>query len=661
MSDGIRLRILVVGVVVVSLFAALFARLWFLQVINEQEYAAAAEGNRVRTVPEEAPRGRILDRRGRILVDNRTANVVAVSRSLVGEERGEREAVIANLSDILRIPVEELNDRLEDFRYADFRPIPVATEVPESTLVAIREREDELPGVEATQTAVRVYPHNVTASHVLGYVGEINDQELEDRRDEGYRLGSEIGKVGVERAYETDLRGTPGVEFFEVDRTGDVIRPLGVREPQQGHDVQLGVDLDVQRAAENALQDYIELARENGTPATGGAVVAMDVTDGSIVTMASYPTFDPSNFIHGITNDLWEELNDPENNLPLNNRAIQGLYPAASTFKIITALAGLRADTIDLGTTIEDRGSVEIGDRIFRNAGGRSYGTLGLSRALTVSSDVFFYTVAKRIDDLPRGEDEAIQETARLFGFGEPTGVELPFEQEGRVPDEDWKRRVNAANAEAFPEGRWFTGDTINLSIGQGDLLVTPLQLATAYSALANGGTVWRPHIGARIIDRFGSVVREVDSQAVREVPISPDARSTMLTGLRGVTANEEGTAHAAFAGYSGPAVAGKTGTGEIRGSEDLSLFVGLVPADAPRYAVVAVVEEGGFGSAIAAPIVRRVIDAINATESNDDLPPVGTLIAPTPTTTETEADGSEPVTPSTAVAPREPEGVVGE
>lgn len=657
MSDGIRLRILVVGVVVVSLFAALFARLWFLQVINDQEYAAAAEGNRVRTVPEEAPRGRILDRRGRILVDNRTANVVAVSRSLVGEER---EAVIANLSAILRMPVAELNDRLEDFRYADFRPIPVATEVPESTLVAIREREDALPGVEATQEAVRVYPHNVTASHVLGHVGEINDQELEDRRDEGYRLGSEIGKVGVERAYETDLRGTPGVEFFEVDRAGDVIRSLGVREPQQGHDVQLGADLDVQRAAENALQDYIELARDNDLPATGGAVVAMDVTDGSIVSMASYPTFDPSNFIHGITNDLWEELNNPENNLPLNNRAIQGLYPAASTFKVVTALAGLRSGAIDLGTTVEDNGSIEIGGQLFRNAGQRAYGTVGLRRALTVSSDVFFYTVGKRIDDLPNVEDEAIQETARLFGFGEPTGVELPFEQEGRVPDEDWKRRVNAANPEAFPHGNWFTGDTINLSIGQGDLLITPLQLATAYSALANGGTVWRPHVGVRVVDRFGSVVREVDAQAVREVPISPEARNTILAGLRGVTANDGGTAHAAFAGYSGPPVAGKTGTGQIFGSEDLSLFVGMVPADSPRYAVVAVVEEGGAGSALAAPIVRQVIEAINQTESNEDLPPIGTLIAPTPTTTETEADSGGPVTPSTAVPPREPEGVVG-
>ncbi len=649
MRDGNRLRILVIGVVTLSLFSVLFARLWYLQVISGEEYAAAAEGNRVRTVPRQAPRGRILDQRGRVLVENRVSNVVAVSRSLAGEERSR---VLDKLSQLLKIPVDEIEERLEDFRFADFRPIPVATDVDEATLLAIREREDQLPGVEARQVAIREYPHGRLAAHVLGYVGEINDQELEERQQEEYRLGDEIGKVGVERAYETDLRGTPGVEFWEVDRRGEVIRSLGEREPQQGNDVQLGLDLDVQAAAEESLRRWIEVARDRGRAAPAGAVVALDVTDGSVLTMASHPTFDPSRFVHGIRQELWEELNAPENHLPLNNRAIQGQYPAASTFKVVTGLAGLTSGQMTVDEVVVDEGSVEIGDRVFRNAGQKAHGPVSLRRALTVSSDVYFYTVGKAIDDLPRagGADAEIQRIARLFGFGTPTGIELPFEQEGRVPDREWKRRVNAQNPQAFPEGRWFTGDTINLSIGQGDFLTTPLQLAVAYGALANGGDVLRPHVGVQVIDRFGSVVREVERRTRGEVPLSPEVRDVMLAGLRGVVEHEDGTAYQAWRGYEGPPVAGKTGTGEVRGREDLSVFAGLLPANDPRYAIVAVVEEAGPGSEIAAPVVRDVVEAVNASESDPDLPPVGTLQPSSPAATTTSTVSREPE--ETAAAP---------
>ncbi|HLG00569.1 MAG TPA: penicillin-binding protein 2 [Acidimicrobiia bacterium] len=649
MNETSRIRILIVGVIVISLFSALFARLWYLQVISYEKFEVAAEGNRIRFVPREAPRGRILDRRGRILVDNRTANVVAVSRSLVGDER---DRVVAELSQLLRLSVAEIEDRLEDFRYADFRPIPVATEVDEATLVAIREREDRLPGVEAIQSPVRVYPHGYLGAHVLGYVGEINDQELEEREDEGYELGNTIGKVGVERAYETDLRGTPGVERYEVDRSGQVVRELGEEESQQGDDIQLALDLDVQRSAEIALESFVQLARGQGKPATGGAVVALDVTTGGVVAMASYPTFEPSGFVHGISNETWERLNRPDCNLPLNNRAIQGLYPPGSTFKIVTSLAGLRTGMITPETTIVDQGSIEIGDRQFRNAGGKSYGRVALPRALTVSSDVYFYSLAKAIDDLSVGQEEEIQNVARLLGFGEPTGIELPFEQDGRVPDREWKRSVHAANPDAFPEGNWFTGDTVNIGIGQGDLLATPLQVATAYATLANGGFEYEPHLGARVIDRFGAVLREVDPEVISEVPIDPAWQSAILGGLRGTVAHQEGTAFNAFQGYRGPAVAAKTGTSQIRGREDTSLFVGMFPADAPKYVVVAVVEEGGAGADIAAPIVRHVIETIVSTEGDPQLPPIGTVIAPLGST-------SAPVPEQGATAEPVPDGLV--
>lgn len=652
MNDTSRLRILVVGVIVISLFGALFARLWYLQVIAADEYSAAAEGNRVRTVPREAPRGRILDRRGRILVDNRTANVVAVSRSVVGEER---DRVVAELSKLLRIPVADIEDRLADFRFADFRPIPVATEVDEATLVAIRERGDELPGVVAIQSAVRVYPYGHLGAHVLGYVGEINDQELEARAQEGYELGNTIGKVGAEQAYETDLRGTPGIEFFEVDRSGQVVRELGERESQQGDDVQLALDLDVQAAAEDALQTFIDVARDQGKPATGGAVVAMDVETGGIVSMASYPTFEPAGFVHGIRNDVWEELGRPENNLPLNNRAIQGLYPPGSTFKPVTAIAGLNAGVVSPGTTIVDQGSIEIGDRLFRNAGNRSYGPVALPRALTVSSDVYFYSVAKGIDDLPRVQEEEIQRVAEAFGFGQDTGVELPFERDGRVPDREWKRTVHAANPALFPEGSWFTGDTVNIGIGQGDLLATPLQIATSYATLANGGQVLEPHIGQRVIDRFGAVIRDIDPEIVSTVEAlagHPEWQAAILGGLRGTTTHQEGTAFNAFRGYDGPTVAAKTGTSQVRGREDTSLFVGMIPADAPRYVVMAVIEEGGAGADIAAPVVRRVVESIVETEADPDLPAIGTVIAPSASTTSTTLPLGEPAEP-------EPDGLV--
>lgn len=653
MGEGSRLRIVVIGFVTLTLFSVLFARLWYLQVISTESYAAAAEGNRIRTVPREAPRGRILDRRGRILVDNRVSNVVAVSRTLAGQER---EEVISRLAEILRQPREELESRLEDFRFADFRPIPVATDVDEATLLAIREREDELPGVEASQVAIRVYPNGNVAAHVLGYVGEINDEELEDRQDE-YRLGDTIGKVGVERAYEPDLRGEPGVEFWEVDRSGRVIRSLGEQEPQQGDDVQLGIDLDVQRAAEEALAGQIETVRERGMEAPGGAVVVLDAQDGGVVAMASSPSFDPSQFVHGIRTEVWDELNDPENDLPLNNRAIQGQYPTASTFKVVSGLAGVTSGMIGPHETIRDQGSIEIGGRLFRNAQSRSYGIVDLRRALTVSSDVYFYKLGFEINSLiPNTRAEEIQRIARLYGFGQPTGIELPFEQVGRVPDRKWKREVHRANPEAFPEGTWFAGDNVNVAIGQGDILATPLQVASAYSALANGGDVLRPHVGARVIDRFGAVVREVEPVVASEVPFDqyPEVRDIMLRGLRGVVNDEEGTAYHAFLGYEGPPVAGKTGTAQIRGKEDTSLFVGMVPADQPRYVVMALVEEAGAGSAVAAPIVRKVIEAINATEADPALPPVGTTRPPerepgavTPTSVVGGSpDGDSPVVP---------------
>lgn len=648
MTEDSRLRVALVGVIAISLFSALFARLWYLQVVSGDRYAVEAEGNRVRIVYTEAPRGRILDRHGRPLVENRVVNVVTVSRLLTEDQQAE---VISRLVPVLGVPRDELADRVEEQRFSDHRPIPVATDVPEEIVVYIREHQAEFDGVEAAQAAVRHYPHGEFAAHVLGYVGEINDEELEIRRDEGYRLGDRIGKTGVERAYERELRGVPGIEKLEVDSRGRVLRSLGMQEPQQGHDVQLSLDLDVQRAAEEALVGHIEVARGRGFAAPAGAVVVLDPRDGSVVAMASHPTFNPAGFVHGIRSDVWDALNDPASNFPLNNRAIQAQYAPASTFKLITGVAGLTSGLIDPSTTFNDQGSIQIGNRRFHNARSRSYGPVDLRRAVTVSSDVYFYNLGWRIWQLEGDASREIQRVARAFGLDEPTGIELPFEQDGRVPDPEWKRRVHELNPEIFPEGRWYAGDNVNLAIGQGDVLVTPLQLARAYAILANAGTVFEPRVGARVLDRFGTLVREIPPVAVGRAPLPPGGRETILAGMRGTVAAAEGTAAHAFVGFPlrEYPVAGKTGTAQVRDKRETSLFVGVMPADQPRYVALAVVEEAGGGSEVAAPIVRAVLEALISAEETPPLPtttpPLGPRRLPAPLPTDA-GDGRDPSQP---------------
>lgn len=625
MTESSRVRTSIVGVVVVALFCALLARLWYLQVATADTYAAAVEGNAVRVVQEPPERGDVVDRHGRVLVDNRVANVITVDRQLAGAERA---LVVGRLSELLGVDVATIEQKLADPRISPYRPVPVAVDVPFETVAYVKEHAEDFPYVDAAAAPLRRYPNGTTMAHVLGYTGQINEAELEKRGEAGYELGDRIGKSGVELAYEPELRGVPGVERLEVDARGRVVRTVDAQPAEPGADVRLTLDLDVQRLAEESLLQGIESVRrlQNKSEkrifeqyrAPAGAVVVLDARDGSVVAMASYPTYDPSAFLNGIPTGLWEVLQDPANHAPLTNRAVAGQYAPASTFKTVTAQAMFEAGIRSAGEWFDDDGTYEFAGQVRRNAGGVANGSIRLTEALTKSSDTYFYSVGaalwQRHWQKQPGAD-AIQETARRYGFGATTGSVLSGEAAGRVPDEAWKKDWNAKN-NPDPKSRaenslWLPGDGMSLAVGQGDLTVTPLQLASAYAAFANGGTLHQPRIADAVLDGDGAVARVVEPQVRGDVGLLPEQRAAILPGLLG--APRTGTAAAAFAGWDFQAfpLAGKTGTAQVAGKQDTSIFVGFDPYDEPgqpQYVVLALVEQGGFGSMVAAPIARRVL-----------------------------------------------------
>ncbi len=635
MNDS-RVRMSIVGVIVLALFSALFARLWYLQVAASGDYAAAATSNSVRLVNEPPIRGRILDDKGRPLVDNRIANVITIDRNI---SPANRTMVVNRLAELLQVPAAELRKKLDDPRVSPYTPVPVASDVPYSVLAYVSEHREDFPGVRAEPLAVRNYVDGSLAAHVLGYIGEINAGELKAQpKSAHYELGDDIGKSGVELTYESDLRGTAGTDRVEVDSTGRVLRTLSSTKPKPGHDVELTIDLDTQKLAEDSLAQGIASAQatQDKSIKTGfqklaapaGAVVVLNAQDGSVVAMASNPTYNPNDFVNGISTPTWSYLNNPASHYPLVDRAIAGQYQPGSTFKLVTALAGLQSGDITPTKVIDDRGRYAYPTdphRYFTNDNGAVYGRVDLPRALTVSSDVYFYTIGgdlyyRQRHGLPGGD--ALQTTARQLGFGKATGVALPNEATGRVPDADWIKKVHAENPVAFPATDWLPGDNIQTAVGQKDMIVTPLQLANAYATFANGGTPHEPRIASEVLDASGKKIRDLPSITEPTVPLP--GRDAMLAGFAGVTSAKGGTATNVFQGFPPGMVAGKTGTAQVQGKQATSLFVGMTPAANPKYIVLALVEEGGYGAETAAPIVRRIMQGLNGLPLTDvqTLPP---------------------------------------
>lgn len=624
-QDTPRLRLGVLAIVALSLFAALFTRLWYLQVLSAPDLQLQARANITQMVTEPAPRGRILDRDGDVLVDNRASNVVAVDRSKL--KKDDRPDVLARLSDVLEIPVDVLERRLDDQRVNRYVPVPVAEDVPEPRMTQIMERPDDFPAVVAKRVAVRTYPHGALAAHILGYVGEISAEELAERKDE-YKLGDLIGKAGVERIYERDLRGQDGKLEIEVDAAGNPIRIVKRTPPVQGHDIVLSLDVDVQRVAEQALAQGLDDTR--GRPfeddpnrplkANAGAAVVLD-TQGRVIAMASYPTFDLPAIADGITPEESKVLfPEDDEKAPFVNRALSGQYPPGSTWKIVVADAALRSGLIGPNFSLNDRGTYEIpGDCrgrgcIRRNAGSTPYGLVGVRRALSVSSDVFFYHLGAQLwIQRDTYGDDAIQRSAKLYGFGDQTGIPLTSEKAGRVLTPALKEKLAAEGSPLVADGGWFTGQNVSLAIGQDVVVVTPLQLANAYATLANGGSRYQPNIAVQVRRQDGTVVREISPRELDRIDLPPHVRDPIVRGLEDVVRTEEGTAYNAFAGFplAQYGIAGKTGTAQDPPRQDHALFAAFGPTQDPQHVVTVVMEQSGFGSSASAPVARRIFEVL--------------------------------------------------
>jgi penicillin-binding protein 2 len=603
------------AVVVACLFGALFVRLWYLQVLNGSQYQVAAQHNGVRILYTPAPRGRILDRNGKVIVDNSLIDVLTVNRPLIDKHPAE----IALLAAVIGEAPEALKLAVADPRYSGLAPVPVF-EPNADVITYVKEHSDQLPDVSVAQQIVRTYPYGSLAAHLLGYVGEINSAELAAHKGQGYRPGDNIGKAGVELAYENQLRGVPGVEKLEVDSNGNVLGTLDTQAPTQGHDVRLSIDLDVQRMVEESLNDGLVTARatvdrvKNSPfagqtyPAPAGAAVVLDPRNGQVIALASNPTYDPTAFVNGISASVYASLTATANNQPLEDRATSGLYAPGSTFKLVTATAGLQHNIIAPDTPFVDRGFIKVGQQIFWNDGHNIYGTVNLPMALTVSSDAYFYTLGA--DFWEGGRSLALQDTAREYGFGAPTGIPIGGEQAGRVPDPASRHKEFVQFPGAYATGSWFTGDNVNLAVGQGELVVTPLQLANAYAAFANGGTLYEPQVAVDV-EHLGTSMTAIGPKVIRQVPLDLTQREAMLGGFKGVISSGYGTAHEAFKGFGGVSVAGKTGTAQVLNKEPTSVFVAWAPADNPQYVVAVVEEQAGYGASAAAPVARRIVEGL--------------------------------------------------
>ncbi|MEX2196268.1 MAG: penicillin-binding protein 2 [Thermoleophilaceae bacterium] len=611
MSPQLALRVAVIGGVALALFAIIFFRLWYLQVLSGDQYLAEANDNRVREVTIQAPRGEIVDREGTVLVENRPSTVLKVSPKDLPERQETKTRLYDRLADLTGQSRREIRTSVrEQLRAQPFAAATVKSDVGEDTVAYILENQSRFPGVEVQNVHLREYPHDELGAHLFGTVGEVTEEQLEDERYRGVDLGDRVGQSGIEYSYDRFLRGENGATRLQVDALGNLRQEIGRREPEQGRQLRLTLDLDVQEAGQRALGDQ------------RGAFVVMDARTGEMVALGSSPSFDPNSFAKVFRQSDYERLVDPANGAPLQNRAIAGLYPTGSVFKPITAVAGLMGGLIGPDTVINDGGSITVGDREFENDRGTVHGAVDLRRALEVSSDVYFYLLGRDSWD-----DNLIQRWSRQLGLGHTTGVDLPGEADGRVPSEKWRNEEFAkfqdcADKEglslqgAVPEcgfinRPWGPGDNVNLSIGQGDLAATPLQMAVAYATIANGGYVVTPHLGLRVEDDEGRALQQFEAPRREKVSIDARYRDAIMDGLRQAAQGAGGTSTTVFEGFPVP-VAGKTGTAE-RGPSNpsQSWYMALAPADKPQYVVAVTFERGGYGAETAAPAARRILAAL--------------------------------------------------
>ncbi len=587
------LRIAVVGGAAVALFAVLFFRLWNLQAIDGDNYLAEAQNNRTREYKVIAPRGDILDRDGNVLVDNRTSLALTVDTSKLPEDEAAVNAELRDLGGLVNMSLKQVKRTIaEAEEVAAGAPVRLRRDVGYDLVYYLEEHQRDFPGVQVERVFVRDYPHESRAAHVVGSVGEISEEELKEKRYAGLEAGDEVGKEGVEYTYDHLLRGEPGVTRVQVNAFGEPTPggQLVSQPPAPGDNLKLTLDPKVQEAGEESLASY-------GLP---GAFVSMDVQNGELLALGSYPTYDPTVLITPSQRQVDELYDDPEW-APLTNRATEGHYPSGSTFKMITALAALEGGVVTPSTTIVDNGSIEVAGQRFQNAGNQAYGALSLERAMKVSSDVYFYELGREMN-----QTDLLQNWAARLGIAQPTGIDLPGEADGLIPSKEWRDQLYE---EELTERPWAVGDNIQLATGQGDLQMDPLQLAIAYAAFANGGKIVTPHVAKELQDAAGRVLKEFDPGIRREFKINPAWRDAIMSGLHASAQEPEGTSYPVFGGFPIP-VAGKTGTAQRPPHADQAWYVVLAPYPNPRIVTVVTVEEGGFGAETAAPAALNMLEA---------------------------------------------------
>ncbi len=688
MSPQLARRVAILGGAAFVLFAALFFRLWFLQVLSGESYVSQAAQNRVRKIRIEAPRGDIVDRHGTMLVKTRQA---AVAQILPGElpeaekqlaqeygaklsaaerdrlsasdrykalrRKGNRtrltptqkreqrrlkraankirpvavpplpadrqvRSLLRRLGRVLDESPRTIHRRvIQQVALTPYAAVTVKTDIGKPAYNYLLERSDSFPGVRPELQYLRNYPHKDIGAHLFGTLREISPDELKEKRYRHVQEGERIGKDGVEESYDEFLRGQDGYFRQVVDALGqpcdDPVR-CTIREvkPQQGQQLELTLDYRLQKQATQALAES-----GGGRP---GAFVAMDPRNGEILALGSYPSFDANLFAKPISQEKYNELNSEEAGKPLLNRAIDGLYPTGSTFKLITATAALQEGLIGPTDLVDDPGFVKYGATTFKNAGDVVNGSLNIIRAIAVSSDVFFYKLGYRMNDL---KGQVLQTWAKRMGLGHTTKIDLPGEYPGVVPDaqlrnSEFEKYKACAERKHVPQGTtealfacggyerpWSAGDNVNLSVGQGDLQATPLQMAVAYATMENGGTVVRPHLGREVQDGQGRLQQKLRAPARRKLDISETTRSTIMQGLKDAATAPNGTSEPVFKNTDLD-VYGKTGTAERGNDGDQSWYVGFVPHPSRPIVVAVTVEEGGFGAEAAAPAVCAIMQA---------------------------------------------------
>ena len=582
-------RALLLSFVVGAIFFVILLRLWHLQILSGDDYRSMSENNRLRFLPVAASRGAILDRNGKVLVSNRPSFSLAV----IPHEVKNKDALLDLLSSLLGLDRAELAERWEKGRgRAKYYPVVLSSNITRDQVEVIEENRLRLAGVEIEMKPVREYSSGILASHLLGYIGEVSEDELNIKGYEEYNPGDYIGKNGIERNWEQELHGSDGGRQLEVDARGRVLRTISESYPTVGNSVVLTIDAATQKQAEQAFGDQ------------AGAAVAMDVNNGEILAFVSNPGIDPALFSSKIPADKWKEYLDDARH-PLENKALTGQYPPGSTFKVITALAGLEEGTINENSSVNCTGSYALGASIFKCWNKHGHGSTNLKKSLRESCDVYYYQLGERL-----GVDK-IAATAKKFLLGSPLGIGLKNEKSGLIPSSEWKQK-------RFGK-RWFHGETLSVAIGQGYVLMTPIQMVSMISTVANEGSVYQPHLVKRVVDNDGKPVKEIKPELLGKTGISTEHFRMVKQGLFACVNEPGGTGGSAR--MSDVRVAGKTGTSQVvklRDSKqgtpykyrDHALFVAFAPYEKPEIAVAVVVEHGEHGGSAAGPIAARMLKA---------------------------------------------------